>query len=196
VLAQFGVNHLGHFALTVGLLPALRAAGTARVVSLSSRAHRRSDVDFDDPSYERRRYDAWEAYGQSKTANGLFAVGLTARYGGEGITANAVMPGAIITGLMRHMSPAELEARGWADEHGRPRTDMPGWKTVAQGAATSIWAAVAPELGSRGGLYLDNCTIGQPWTVDGVPPNGYYLPYLLDPDRAERLWRLSEELAA
>jgi NAD(P)-dependent dehydrogenase (short-subunit alcohol dehydrogenase family) len=194
--SQFGVNHLGHFALTAGLLPALRAAGTARVVSLSSRAHRRGDIDFDDPNYERRPYDAWQAYGQSKTANGLFAVGLTARYGDDGITANAVMPGTIMTDLMRHISPADLKARGWADEHGRPRTDMPGWKTVPQGAATSVWAAVAPELHRRGGLYLDNCAIARPWTADGDPPHGHYLPYLLDPGRAERLWNLSEKLTA
>ena len=194
--SQFGVNHLGHFALATGLLPALRAAGTARVVSLSSRAHRRGDIDFGDPNYDRRPYDAWQAYGQSKTANGLFAVGLTAHHGGDGITANAVMPGAVLTDLMRHMSRADFEARGWADEHGRPRADMPGWKTVAQGAATCVWAALAPELDRRGGLYLDNCAIGQPWTADGVPPHGYYLPYVLDPDHAERLWGLSERLTA
>ncbi len=192
--SQFGVNHLGHFALTMGLLPALRAAGTARVVALSSRAHRRGDVDFDDPNYEHRPYAAWQAYGQSKTANALFAVGLTARYSGEGITANAVMPGAIMTGLARHLSQADFEALGWTDQHGQVRPDLPGWKTVPQGAATSVWAAVAPELDGRGGLYLDNCAIGQPWTVDEVPPNGYYLPYALDPDHAERLWTLSEKL--
>ncbi|HVV20572.1 MAG TPA: SDR family NAD(P)-dependent oxidoreductase [Pseudonocardiaceae bacterium] len=194
--SQFGVNHLGHFALTTGLLPALRAAGSARVVVLSSRAHRRGDVDFDDPNYERRPYDPWQAYGRSKTANGLFAVGLTAHHGGEGITANAVMPGAIMTDLMRHMSPADLADRGWVDDHGRPRTDMPGWKTVPQGAATTVWAAVAPELAGVGGRYLDNCAVGRPWTADGEPPHGFYLPYLLDPDNAERLWNLSEKLTA
>ncbi|HEV2634405.1 MAG TPA: SDR family NAD(P)-dependent oxidoreductase [Actinocrinis sp.] len=194
--SQFGVNHLGHFALTTALLPALLDAGTARVVALSSRGHRRGEVDFDDPNYERRPYDAWQAYGQSKTANGLFAVGLTARHGAEGVTANAVMPGSVMTDLMRHMTPADFADRGWADEDGRPRTDMPGWKTVAQGAATSVWAAVAPELDRRGGLYLDNCAVGRPWTVDGVPPDGYYLPYLLDADRAEQLWELSLKLTA
>ncbi len=194
--SHFGVNHLGHFALTTGLLPALRAAGTARVVALSSRGHRRADVDFDDPNYEHRPYDPWQAYGQSKTANGLFAVGLTAHHGGEGITANAVMPGTIMTDLMRHLSRADLQARGWADEHGRPRLDLPGWKTPAQGAAISVWAAVAPELDGIGGRYLDNCAIGQPWSAGGDPPHGYYLPYLLDPDHAARLWQLSEKLTA
>ncbi|MCX4092737.1 SDR family NAD(P)-dependent oxidoreductase [Nocardia sp. alder85J] len=192
--SQFGVNHLGHFALTVELLPALRAADRARVVALSSRAHRRSDVDFTDPNYEDRPYDPWRAYGQSKTANGLFAVGFTARYGASGITANAVMPGAIMTDLQRHLSAADYRELGWADEQGALRTDMPGWKTAAQGAATSVWAAVAPELAGRGGLYLDNCAVGQPWTADDVPPTGHYLPYLTDPGHAGQLWELSEKL--
>lgn len=108
---QFGTNHLGHFALAAWLLPALRDADGARVVVLSSRGHRRSDVDFDDPNYLHRPYDPWEAYGQSKTANCLFAVGLTRR----GMPANAVAPGSIHTPLMRHMPRQELEERGWLD---------------------------------------------------------------------------------
>ncbi|MER7755179.1 SDR family NAD(P)-dependent oxidoreductase [Kitasatospora sp. NPDC097643] len=189
--SQFGVNHLGHFALTTGLLPALRAADGARVVVLSSRAHRRGDVDFADPDYRHRPYDPWEAYGRSKTANGLFAVGLTSRHQAEGITANAVMPGAIMTDLQRHVAADELRGMGWTDEQGVPRTDLPGWKTVEQGAATSVWAATAPELAGVGGRYLDNCGIARPWTVDEVPPTGHYLPRLLDPERADRLWELS-----
>jgi len=188
---QFGTNHLGHFALTVGLLPALRDAGEARVVVLSSRGHRRSDVDFDDPNYHRRRYDPWAAYGQSKTANCLFAVGLTRR----GRPANAVAPGAIQTSLMRHMPHEELAKRGWLDSAGN-RINGPGpeWKTVEQGAATTVWAAVAPELGGVGGKYLDNCAIAEPWTGTGDVPYGSYAPYALDPDHAERLWVLSEKL--
>ena len=191
--SQFGINHLGHFALATGLLPALASAGGARVVVLSSRAHRRSDVDFDDPNYRRRPYDPWQAYGQSKTATALFAVGLTARYPGDGITANAGMPGAIMTDLQRHIPAPELRSMGWADDRG-VRTDLPGWKTVAQGAATTVWAAVAPELDGVGGCYLDDCAIARPWTVDEVPPTGCYLPYLLDPGRADLLWALSERL--
>ncbi|MDL4821460.1 oxidoreductase [Actinomadura opuntiae] len=193
--SQFGTNHLGHFAFTTGLLPALRAAGTARVVSLSSRAHRRSDIDFDDPNFERRPYDPWVAYGQSKTANALFAVGLTARYAGEGITCNAVMPGGIMTGLQRHITLDRLQEMGWADEFGHP-VEPPGWKTPAQGAATSVWAAVAPELEGVGGRYLDDCAIAEPWTGEGDPPRGHYLPYALDPGHADRLWTLSERLVA
>jgi NAD(P)-dependent dehydrogenase (short-subunit alcohol dehydrogenase family) len=153
---QLGVNHLGHFALTTGLLPALRAAGTARVIALSSRAHRRSDVHFDDPNYRHRPYDPWESYGQSKSANALFAAGLTQRYKGQGITGYSVMPGG------------------------------------KQGAATTVYAAVTAEL--AGGEYLDNCAVAEPWTGAGDPPNGYYLPRILDLARAERLWSLSADL--
>ncbi|MEV5748451.1 SDR family NAD(P)-dependent oxidoreductase [Actinoallomurus sp. NPDC052308] len=185
---QFGVNHLGHFAFTIGLLPSLRAAGTARVVVVSSRAHRRSDVHFDDPNYDHRPYDPWQSYGQSKTANALFGVALTHRYGESGITANAVMPGAIRTGLQRHMSQRELTARGWD-------TAMPpGWKTPEQGAATTVWAAVAPELDGVAGRLLDDCAVAEPWTADDDPPNGTYLPYALDAANADRLWDLSERL--
>jgi NAD(P)-dependent dehydrogenase (short-subunit alcohol dehydrogenase family) len=190
---QFGTNHLGHFALTTGLLPALRDAGEARVVVLSSRGHRRSDVDFDDPNYLSRRYDPWAAYGQSKTANCLFAVGLTQR----GMPANAVAPGSIQTNLMRHMPREELAERGWLDSAGN-RVNGPGpeWKTVEQGAATTVWAAVAPELQGVGGKYLDNCAIAEPWTGPGEVAFGFYAPYALDPDHAERLWVLSEKLTA
>jgi NAD(P)-dependent dehydrogenase (short-subunit alcohol dehydrogenase family) len=189
--AQFGVNHLGHFALTEGLLPALRAAGGARVVTLSSRGHRRSDVDFDDPHYRVRSYDPWRAYGQSKSANALFAVGLTRRHADDGIVANAVMPGAIHTGLTAHLNESDLLALGWSRADGELRPPA-HWKSVEQGAATSVWAAIAPELEGRGGLYLDGCAVGRPWTRDEVPPMGCYLPRILDPGRAERLWELSE----
>jgi len=155
---QFGTNHLGHFAFTVGLLPSLRAAGGARVVVLSSSAHRRADVDFDDPNYLVREYDPWQAYGQSKTANALFAVALHPRFAADGITANAVMPGMIATDLQRHMSDAERARRRWPAH---------GWITPEQGAATSVWAAVAPELSGVGGQYLDACAIGRPWPGDG-----------------------------
>lgn len=183
---QFGVNHLAHFAFTLGLLPCLRTAGDARVVCLTSSAHRRSDIDYSDPNYERRPYDRWEAYGQSKTANALFAVGFTQRYAADGVTANAVMPGAISSGLQRHLSVADIQARGWDDRS--------GWKTPSQGAATSVWAAVAPELVGVSGRYLEDCAIATPWTSDDPLPRGHYRPYALDAGNAERLWRLSEEL--
>jgi NAD(P)-dependent dehydrogenase (short-subunit alcohol dehydrogenase family) len=188
---QFGTNHVAHFALTAALLPALRAAGAARVVSLSSIGHRRSDIHFDDINFKARAYDPWAAYGQSKTANALFAVGLTRRYAGDGITANAVMPGGIMTGLQKHMAHEEKLALGWIDEAGTPN---PRFKSAAQGAATSIWAAVAGELEGKGGLYLEDCAIAQPWTEER--PMSGYKPYALDAANAERLWSVTEEMIA
>jgi NAD(P)-dependent dehydrogenase (short-subunit alcohol dehydrogenase family) len=163
------------------------------VVVLTSRGHRRSDVNFGDPNYLTRPYDPWEAYGQSKTANCLFAVGLTRR----GLPANAVAPGAIQTGLMRHIPQEELAERGWLDAAGN-RINGPGpeWKTVGEGAATTVWAAVAPELEGVGGKYLDNCAVAEPWTGEGEVPFGFYAPYALDPGHAEQLWALSEKLIA
>ncbi|HEY8173535.1 MAG TPA: oxidoreductase [Dehalococcoidia bacterium] len=189
--SQFGTNHIGHFALTLALLPALKAAGTARVVELSSLGHRRSDVDFDDPNFRNRPYDPWVAYGQSKTANALFTVGLTAHYAADGIIANAVHPGGIMTGLQKHVSREAQQQMGWIDESG---TTNERFKTTAQGAATSIWAAVAPELEGRGGLYLEDCSIAPPWSSES-PMRGV-MPYALDPEGAQRLWGLSEELIA
>jgi NAD(P)-dependent dehydrogenase (short-subunit alcohol dehydrogenase family) len=188
---QFGTNHIGHFALTVGLMPALEAAGTARVVALSSIGHRRSDVVFDDINFKERVYDPWLAYGQSKTANALFAVGLTQRFASRGVTANAVHPGGILTGLQKHMTREEQMALGWFDESGAPN---PRFKSTAQGAATSIWAAVAPELEGVGGRYLEDCAIAQPW--NSVRPMSGVMPYALDPDRAAQLWAVSEEMIA
>jgi NAD(P)-dependent dehydrogenase (short-subunit alcohol dehydrogenase family) len=193
--SQFGINHLAHFALTIGLLPCLREAGDARVVILASSGHRRSDINYEDPNYLRRPYNPSEAYGQSKTANALFAVGFTARHGSPTLTANAVMPGGIHTQLTRHLSDDELRARGWMDASGQ-FVAPDGWKTPEQGSATSIWAAVAPELQGVSGKYLEDCAIAQPWTEPGPPPRGYYLPYALDPDSADRLWSLSERLLA
>jgi NAD(P)-dependent dehydrogenase (short-subunit alcohol dehydrogenase family) len=188
---QFGTNHIGHFALTTGLSPALRSADNARVVALSSIGHRRSDIIWDDINFERREYDPWAAYGQSKTANALFAVGFTQKHGAGGITANAVMPGGIMTGLQKHMKDEEKRALGWIDEHGNPN---PRFKTPAQGAATSIYAAVSPDLEGIGGKYLEDCAIAKPWSRE-APMSGV-LPYALDPASAERLWALSEEIIA
>jgi NAD(P)-dependent dehydrogenase (short-subunit alcohol dehydrogenase family) len=187
--SQFGTNHVGHFSLAVGLLPALRAAGRARVVSLSSLGHRRSDVHFDDLNFRHRPYDPWMAYGQSKTANVLFAVGMTQKFGAEGIYANAVHPGGIMTGLQKHVSHEEQVKMGWVDEAGAQNSRF---KSTEQGAATSIWAAVAPELEGVGGLYLEDCAIAKPWSDDR--PTSGVKPYALDPGSAKRLWSISEEL--
>lgn len=186
---QFGTNHLGHFALTLGLTSALVAADGARVVALSSIGHRRSPVHFDDLFFERRPYDKWDAYGQSKTACALFAVGLDARYKDQGVRANAVHPGGIMTGLQQHLALDEQRAMGWVDEQGRVNARF---KSVEQGAATSVWAAVGPELEGVGGRYLEDC--GEAVPFDPASPMSGVMDYALDPRLADELWDRSLEL--
>lgn len=189
---QVGTNHFGHFLLGVLLAPALEAGAqvsgrASRLVSLSSIGHRRSDINWDDPNYLTRPYEKWEAYGQAKTANSLFAVGFHERYARSGVTANAVMPGGIMTPLQRHMERAEMVAMGWIDaETGAVRE---GFKTPEQGASTSVWAAVGPELEGVGARYLENCAEAEPWTAEA--PFVGVMPHALDPASADRLWALS-----
>jgi NAD(P)-dependent dehydrogenase (short-subunit alcohol dehydrogenase family) len=188
---QIGTNHFGHYLLAALLAPALKGAAnrngrSARVVSLSSIGHRRGGVNFDDPHYRHRPYDKWEAYGQSKSANALFAVGFNARFKDEGVTANAVMPGGIMTPLQRHLPREEMIAFGWMDEAGNVSDRF---KTPEQGASTSVWAAVGQELEGVGGLYLENCAQAEPWTADS--PFEGVMPHALDPEAADRLWTLS-----
>ncbi len=190
---QIGTNHFGHFALSTllaeNLVAGAQGAGVpSRLVSLSSIGHRRSGVDFEDPHFRHRPYDKWEAYGQAKTANSLFAVGFDARFKDRGVRANAVMPGGIMTPLQRHLPIEEQVALGWIGDDGKPRD---GFKTPQQGAATSVWAAVGPELDGVGGLYLEDCKQAVAWTKD--KPWAGVLPHALDPDAAERLWALSAE---
>lgn len=189
---QVGTNHFGHFLLGLGLARALmngeEEGRTARVVSLSSIGHRRSGVNFDDIHYRERAYDKWEAYGQAKTANALFAVGFHRRFADLGVTANAVMPGGIMTPLQRHLPQEEMVAMGWMDADGNVRA---GFKTPSQGASTSVWAAVGPELEGVGGLYLENC--GQAPPFDKANPMVGVMPHALDPEAADRLWAVSEE---
>lgn len=189
---QIGTNHFGHFVLTTLLARALmngaEAGRAARVVSLSSIGHRRSPVNFDDPHYRNRPYEKWESYGQAKTANALFAVGFNQRFADLGVNANAVMPGGIMTPLQRHLPREEMIAMGWMDEAG---TINERFKSTEQGAATSVWAAVGPELEGAGGLYLEHCNQALPWTQDN--PFEGVMPYAIDPDAADRLWALSEE---
>lgn len=188
---QLGTNHFGHFLLAVGLLRGLMNGAeegrTARLVSLSSAGHRRSAMDFEDPHYRTRAYDKWNAYGQSKTANALFAVAFNERFNDVGVTANAVMPGGIMTPLQRHLPREEMIAMGWMDEAG---VVAKGFKTPAQGASTSVWAAVGEELEGVGGLYLENLAQALPW---GEQPMMGVMPHALDPEAAERLWALSED---
>lgn len=181
--SQLAVNHVGHFRLFARLVPALRRAQGARVVSLSSRGHVRSAFDFEDPSFEHRPYDKMIAYGQSKTANVLFAVEADHRYQRDGIRAFALHPGAIVeTDLARNYDPEELKL---VIERARR---IGSFKTVEQGAATTIWCATSPQLEGMGGVYCENCDIAKVKTEgdDGVRP------YAIDPAIAQRLWAWSE----
>jgi NAD(P)-dependent dehydrogenase (short-subunit alcohol dehydrogenase family) len=192
--SQFATNHLGHFQLTARLWPALRRAPGARVVSLSSVGHRRAKVDFDDPNFERRDYDRWAAYGQSKTANALFAVSLDTIGEPFGIRAFSVHPGGVITDLQRHMSTAEVRAYGVLDEHGRPIIDPArNMKTPEQGAATSVWCATSRQLEGLGGVYCEDCDIAVPVPGDSTELRGVR-PWAIDREFANRLWHLSEKL--
>ncbi|CAM3875213.1 oxidoreductase [Nocardioides zeicaulis] len=186
---QLGTNHLGHFALVGGIADLL--ADGARVVSYSSVGHYRSPVRFDDLNFESEPYDPWVAYGQSKTANALFAVALDARGAARGIHAYSVHPGGIMTDLQRHMPREELLERGWIDEDGNPN---PMFKTPAEGASTGLWAATAPELESRGGVYCEDCSIKGVVPPDhGDARTGGVKEWAIDVPSAERLWELSVE---
>jgi NAD(P)-dependent dehydrogenase (short-subunit alcohol dehydrogenase family) len=174
---QFATNHLGHFALTLGLHDALAAAPGARIVAVSSGAHLRSPLVFDDIHYRHRPYEPRLAYGQSKTANVLFAVEATRRWAGDDIVANALMPGRIMTNLQRHFPQETRDA--WAS--------LPGNKTPEQGASTTLVAAVAPEFAGTGGHYLEDCNEAE--TVDDdVKATRGVRRSALDPVAAERLW--------
>jgi NAD(P)-dependent dehydrogenase (short-subunit alcohol dehydrogenase family) len=184
---QFATNHLGHFALATGLHKALAADGAARIVSVSSAGHLLSPVFFDDLHFTTRPYDPWLAYGQSKAANVLFAVEATRRWARDGITANALMPGLIMTNLMRHLEDTNVN-----------RIPEEQLKSAEQGAATSVLLAVSPLLEGIGGRYFEDCN--QAETVD--PPIGRsrtrirtgVARYALDPANADRLWTVSEDL--
>ncbi|MEU5875144.1 SDR family NAD(P)-dependent oxidoreductase [Glycomyces sp. NPDC047369] len=179
---QFATNHLGHFALVNRLAPLISEG--ARVVSVSSGGHRRSPIRWDDPHFE-RGYDRWEAYGQSKTANVLFAVHLDRLAQDRGIRAFALHPGGILTPLQRHVSREDQIEMGWIDADGNPVADW--FKTPEQGAATQTWAAFSPQLDGKGGVYLQDCDVAE-------VGEGGVAAYAVDPGAAERLWALSAEL--
>lgn len=191
---QFGTNHLGHFALTRELMPLLERGSAPRIVNLSSRGHHLDRVDFYDPNYQNRDYDKWKAYGQSKTANVLFTRALEDRFGAKGIHAYAVHPGGIQTNLGRHMSD---EDRAWItsrieQQAAQSTEDSPqGWKTIPQGAATTVWAATAEELEGHGGIYAEDCHVAN---IDDTSDTGGVRSYALDKENADRLWALSEKL--
>jgi len=199
--SQFSANHLGHFQLTARLWPALLNAHGARVVSVSSRGHQRAGIDFDDPQFQHRSYDKWQAYGRSKTANVLFAVELDRRGEASGIRALAVHPGAILTELGRYMTDDDLRGFGLSRENSSPGSVPVGrsvaeggdFKTIEQGAATSVWCATSPRLAGMGGVYCLDVDIAEVLPSDAATGPGVQ-PRAIDPKNAERLWTLSEEL--
>jgi NAD(P)-dependent dehydrogenase (short-subunit alcohol dehydrogenase family) len=185
---QFATNHLGHYTLTNLLWPRLNAG--ARVVELTSAAHRISGIRWDDMQFDRDPYDKWQAYGQSKTANSLFALQLDQFGQDDGIRAFAVHPGGIMTPLQRHLSREEMQASGWLDEDGNV---IVKFKTPEQGAATSVWAATSPQLEGMGGVYCADCDIAN--VVDSIQPGGGgVIAHAVDPDQAARLWEASANL--
>ncbi len=192
--SQFGVNHLGHFELTCRLLPALLRAEAPRVVALSSTAHARGDVHWDDPHFQSHEYDKWDAYAQAKTANSLFAIGLDDHYKDQGLRAFAVHPGGIMTPLQRHLTTEEMVALGWLLPDGTmPEMVKALFKTPEQGASTTVWAATSPQLKDKGGVYCEDCDIGQLATEESQRWEHVRL-WACDNENADKLWRMSEEM--
>jgi NAD(P)-dependent dehydrogenase (short-subunit alcohol dehydrogenase family) len=189
--SQFATNHLGHFQMTARIWPLIKAAGAgARIVSLSSVGHARSNVDLADPHFERRDYDKWAAYGQAKSANALFALHLDTLSAPYGIRAFSVHPGGIVTPLQRHLTMEEQIAMGWFDKDGKAN-DI--FKSVEAGAATSVWCAVSPLLEELGGVYCEDCNIAKLWE-EGMAPYSGAQPHITNRDHAAALWAASEAM--
>jgi NAD(P)-dependent dehydrogenase (short-subunit alcohol dehydrogenase family) len=191
---QFGTNHLGHFVL-MNRIASLIAPG-GRLVNVASSGHRYSDVDLDDPGFERTTYDPMVAYGRSKTANILFAVEFDRRQKARGVRATAIHPGGIKTELDRHMAPGELEnlvaqINAQLATEGQPPFQF---KTIPQGAATSVWAGFVASAGDVGGRYCENCQVSEITEGPVSPVSPGVRPYALDPQHAKALWARSEEM--
>jgi len=194
--SQFGTNHLGHMALAMKLAPQLQAAEGARIVALSSIGHARSDVIWDDPHFNTRPYDKWEAYGQSKTANALFALGVDLLGRDIGVRAFSVHPGGIFTPLQRHLPDEEMVALGWKNADGTiPPAVQASFKTPEQGASTTVWAATSPKLAGKGGVYCENCDVAQLAGPDSQRWE-HAREWVCDDARAEKLWAMSEKILA
>lgn len=185
---QLGTNHLGHFVLTARLIASILAAAPGRIVNLSSGGHQISPMRFEDPFFTKEPYDKWAAYGQAKTANVLFSVGLDKRLKDRRVRAFAVHPGAIVTELGRHLEPTDIESL-----MGKRGGGTLQYKRVPQGAATSVWAATAPELEGRGGVYCEDCHVAETIEAPGSGAEGGVMAYAVDETAADRLWSLSEE---
>ena len=191
---QFATNHLGHFQLTARLWEALKKSGNARVVALSSFGHSRSGVNFSDPNFNQRPYDKWEAYGQSKSANSLFAVELDKRGQDHGIRGFAVHPGGILTDLARYLTDEDFKAFGIYRENGVLKGPE-SLKNIEQGAATTVWCAVSSQLNDKGGVYCEDCDIAPMLPADSKLRSGVR-PWAVDKAAAEILWVLSEKLTS
>lgn len=189
---QFGTNHLGHFVLVNRIAPLIKPGG--RLVALSSAGHRFADVELDDPNFEETPYDEWVAYGRSKTANALFAVEFDRRHRVRGVRAAAVHPGGIQTELGRHLSPEATEQLIATINESHAAAGLPPfqYKSIPQGAATSVWAGVVADADAVGGGYCEDCHMAE--IVEGEGIRGGVRPYALDPERASALWAKSEDL--
>ncbi|MEO0899697.1 MAG: oxidoreductase [Bacteroidota bacterium] len=194
--AQFGVNHMGHFALTTVLMPLLQKKEGSRVVSLSSSAHKLSGIRWEDIQYTSDPYHKWQAYGQSKSANALFANALSRRMKKSGGLAFSVHPGGIWTPLQRHLPQEEMIALGWLDQDGNPsELAKQGFKTPEEGCSTTLWAATSELLEGVSGVYCEDCNIANPTDLES--PMARYIgvnEHVCDDEAAEKLWALSEEL--
>jgi NAD(P)-dependent dehydrogenase (short-subunit alcohol dehydrogenase family) len=193
---QFGTNHLGHFVFVNRIAPLIRKGG--RLINLSSAGHRFSNVDLEDPNFERTQYDPFVAYGRSKTANILFAVAFDQRHRSRGVRAAAVHPGVIQTELARYVDPARLQVMidQMTKQLAAEGKSSFEWKTIPQGAATSVWAGVVAPADEIGGRYCENCHVGQ-LVAEDVAISGVsegVRAYALDPKMAEALWKKSEQL--
>ena len=185
---QFGTNHLGHFALTKHLMPLVEAGADKRIVNLSSRGHHISPTDLADPNFESTDYEPWQSYGRSKTANILFSVGLEQRFAEKGVHAYAVHPGGIQTNLGRHLTQADMDA---LMKRIKASGGEVSFKTIPQGAATQVWAATADELEGQGGVYCEDCHVAE---LDDESAKGGVRSYALDPEAANQLWAMSEDM--
>lgn len=192
--SQFATNHIGHFVLTTELLPSIRKADAPRVVALSSSANRISGIHWDDPQFTTEPYDKWQAYGQSKTANALFARHLNKLE--DGLLAFSVHPGGIMTDLQRHLTVGEQVAAGWLNEDGElSDRAKPLFKTTTQGASTTLWAATSPMLNDHGGVFCEDCNIGALDDSEGRSFAGVR-SWACSDEEAEKLWAYTEELLA
>lgn len=196
--AQFGINHLGHFTLTSALMPLLKKTPDTRVISLSSTAHKLSDILWDDIQFTSGQYNKWVAYGQSKTANALFANALSRRLKESGGLAFSVHPGGIFTPLQRHLPKEEMVALGWIEADGSPTPlAKEGFKSPEQGCSTTLWAATADQLKDKPGVYCEDCNIAA--NTDPDSPMARYFgvnAHATQDESAERLWEISKTLLA